>query len=77
MCFFAADAGRGPNQADILNRLDPAPLNHILQRYEEYLRNAATRVAADQGIINRNGERDFARLYHLFNTPLFQTRHFS
>lgn len=48
-----AETGKGLHQSDILSRLDPAPLNHILQRYEEYLRNAATRVAADQGVINR------------------------
>jgi hypothetical protein len=55
----AGEGGKGGHQADILSRLDPAPLNHILQRYEEYLRNAATRVAADQGLLNRNGGRDF------------------
>ncbi len=55
----AGEGGKGSHQADILSRLHPAPLNHILQRYEEYLRNAATRVAADQGLLNRNGERDF------------------
>lgn len=47
------EAGSGAQQADILGRLDPAPLNSILQRYEEYLRTAATRVAADQGVLNR------------------------
>jgi hypothetical protein len=57
MC--AGEGGKGGHQADILSRLDPAPLNHILQRYEEYLRNAATRVAADQGLLNRNGDGDF------------------
>ena len=61
--LLCAEPGKGAQQqVDILGRLDPAPLNSILQRYEEFLRNAATRTAADQGHLNRNGDdgADFA-----------------
>jgi Tumour suppressor protein len=50
---FFTEPGRGPAQADILGRLDPTPLNTLLQRYEDYLRNAASRTAADQGRLSR------------------------
>ncbi len=74
--WCVAELGKGPHQADILGRLDPAPLNNILQRYEEYLRNAATRVAADQGIINREGERDncnFIQFYIQYTVYIFKS----
>lgn len=45
--------GPDTRQADILARLDPGPLNRMLQRYEEHLRSCATLVAAEQGGINR------------------------
>ena len=38
---------------DILSRLDHSPLTALLQRYEDQLRACATRVAAEQGNINR------------------------
>jgi len=38
---------------DVVSRLDPSPLNRMLQRYEEHLRVLATMVAAEQGAITR------------------------
>ena len=43
----------GADTGDILSRLDHAPLAAMLQRYEDQLRVCATRVAAEQGNINR------------------------
>ena len=43
----------GADPGDILSRLDHTPLAAMLQRYEDQLRVCATRVAAEQGNINR------------------------
>ena len=43
----------GADTGDILSRLDHTPLAAMLQRYEDQLRGCATRVAAEQGNINR------------------------
>jgi len=43
----------GSEYAEILSRLDPAPINIILQKYEDHLRKCAARVAGDQGTISR------------------------
>ena len=43
----------GADPGDILSRLDHSPLTALLQRYEDQLRACATRVAAEQGNINR------------------------
>jgi len=49
----SSSKGGGTENADILSRLDPGPLNSILQRYEDHLRTCAARVATDQGVINK------------------------
>lgn len=51
--FMPIMQGSQSDQADILTRLDPAPLCRMLQRYEDHLRTCATLVAAEQGNINK------------------------
>jgi len=38
---------------DILSRLDPSPLNGLLQSYQDHMRTVAARTAAEQGYINK------------------------
>lgn len=38
---------------DILSRLDPGPLNGLLQSYQDHMRTIAARTAAEQGYINK------------------------
>jgi len=49
----STSASSKEEEADLLGRLNPAPLNGLMQRYEEHLRSCAAVVAAEQGALNK------------------------